>query len=67
LSGRGSSSIHKQVQSCYGGANQKPFFGLHGEEVEFEKIHIPKQMKPTAFLAAVLHSFQKRIVNCASL
>jgi hypothetical protein len=31
LVGRGSSSIHKQVQTCYGSANHKPFLGLHGK------------------------------------
>jgi hypothetical protein len=64
LPGRGSISIHKQVQACYGGANQKPFFGLHGDKVEFEKIHVSKQMKSTDCPASVLHSFQKRVVNC---
>jgi hypothetical protein len=43
LPGRGSSSIHKQVQSCYGCADEKPLFGFHRKEVEFEIIHVSKE------------------------
>jgi hypothetical protein len=58
LKGQGTSSIHKQVQTCYGRANQKPLLGLHGEEVEFEIIHTVKQIEFKAFEITVMGSFQ---------
>jgi hypothetical protein len=59
LKGQGSSSIHKQVQTCYGRANQKPLFGLHGEEVEFKIIHGVKKNELFASITHVMGSFQK--------
>jgi hypothetical protein len=58
LKGQGPSSIHKQVQTCYGRANQKPLLGFHGEEVEFEIIHDVKQIEMNAFETGVMGSFQ---------